>query len=729
MGHPVIHVRPFGCMLIWVLYLSVAPSVRSQTSTDLPQGQLGTPYHITVSTEGGLPPLAWHLASGQMPSGLQLSARGEIEGTPTTASQDPFTFTLSVSDSSNPTQSASMQFSVLIKVVPLRITGVSQEDTTLKIVGASADPPGSQANTTPSAPPVTGGIKGAKAPVTNASDAVNQQLTSQPAQNPCASVKNLPAIFEPLVSGQTTLSGCVENGTSAAQIAVIDSGATVQCSSTDQSQFVQRPVPFQVIQAVNNSFSQFAAQLSTPLTTGQQVCLTEIDSNGKSGKTMTTANIVKPASTSTAIPSCDSTTTAYFPIPPPVGRKVVSGCAGKAAGARVLVFDKNDALGSCPANLLTPFKIPPQDNEPANVNPQTGVFAAELEHALTDGELVCPYSVAADLNPPAVANKWGYDDPDIPLGRTHYYVSTGVEFSEDNQQFSSQDLYLALSLDRNWIRGNPSSSFTGLFNSEFSAQLTSIPVAASSTTSTSTTSTSPTPSLTTFISSRKAAVVSGALYAPLYADAFKGWFGSQTTAFFAPIVEGGLQTITSGALTASAPAPGTTTTTTTVNSQGLYYFWGAGLRLGDLKLHRSWNVAPEVLSHLDLTVGQWENFKQCRNPSQCSPGSDGAVPASQLYQPLLFALEGQLNVPKTPVQIGFQSITPLHGGGQGDLRFIFGVKLDVGCIYKAFKGGSTPSLLQCSDDQSSENASTASSNGISSANTRSTGTAPPSKNP
>jgi hypothetical protein len=726
-AHPAIYARAFGCMLIWLLYLSVAPNARSQSSTALPQGQLGSPYLITVSTEGGLSPLAWHLASGGMPPGLQLSASGEIEGTPTTASQDPYTFTLSVSDSSNPTQSASMQFSVLIKAAPLRITGVSQKDATLKIVGASADPPGPQVNTTP---PVTGANNGAKTPGTNASGVANQQFTSQPAQNPCSNVKNLPTILEPLISGQTTLSGCVENGMSAAQIAVIDSGATVQCSSTDESQFVQRPLPFQVIQAANNSFSQFAAQLSTPLKTGQQICLTEIDSNGTSGKTMTSATIVKVASTSTAIPTCDSTTTAYFPIPPPVGRKVVSGCAGKAAGARVLVFAKNDALGSCPANLLPPFKIPPTDNEPANVNPQTGVFAAELEQALTDGDLVCPYSVAADLNPPVVSNKWGYDDPDLPMGRTHYYVSTGVELSEDNQQFSSQDLYLGLSLDRNWIRGNPSSSFTGLFNSEFSAQLTSIPVAASSTTSTSTASTSPTPSLSTFISSRKAAVVSGALYAPLYADAFKGWFGTQTTAFFAPIVKGGLQTITSGALTASAPAPGTTTTTTTVNSQGLYYFWGAGLRLGDLKLHRSWNVAPEVLSHLDLTVGQWENFKQCRNPSQCSPGSDGAVPASQLYQPLLFALEGQLNVPKTPVQIGFQSITPLHGGGQGDLRFIFGVKLDVGCIYKAFKGGSTPSLLQCSDDQSSENTSTASSNGISSASTKATGTASaPTKNP
>jgi hypothetical protein len=67
-------------------------------------------------------------------------------------------------------------------------------------------------------------------------------------------------------------------------------------------------------------------------------------------------------------------------------------------------------------------------------------------------------------------------------------------------------------------------------------------------------------------------------------------------------------------------------------------------------------------------------------------------PAGQLYQPLLFALEGQVNVPKTPVEIGFKSITPLQGGGKGDLRFFFGVKLNVrskNCV-----GSSAPKMAK-----------------------------------
>src|SRR5262244_3083797 len=112
-----------------------------------------------------------------------------------------------------------------------------------------------------------------------------------------------------------------------------------------------------------------------------------------------------------------------------------------------------------------------------------------------------------------------------------------------------------------------------------------------------------------------------------------------------------------------------------------------------------------MLSPLDVTVGQWANFKQCRTAAHCMPGTDGTVPSDQLYQPLLLSLSGQLDIPKTPVVIGFSSVTPLHGGGKGDLRFFFGVKLDMGCLYKAFKGGSTPKFFDCTDDQpTSDNA-------------------------
>jgi hypothetical protein len=606
--------RFFRLVLIWILPFLFIQSSQAQNSISLPPGQQGTPYFKQITTEGGLAPLSWKLAGGELPPGMHVSGDGKVEGKPTAAKRDTYSFTVSVSDSSQPPETATMQFLIVIHAAPLRITGVAQEPTRLKIVGVAAvdDPTAT--------PTVT---KTAVAPV------IKQNSTTDDAPN--ASIPS-----------QTIPSGAGTPATDA--------------SSPAAPQSPQNP--------------------------------------------------------------CVSTPTAYFPEPPVTGRKVVSGCAGQARGARVVVY-RPEGTNECPASFpdLTtkPWPKGVIDNVPATVDLKTGIFQAELANALSENELICPYSVSADQNPPVVTTKWGYEEPTSFMGRTRYYLSTGVELSQDNQQFSNQDLYLGFALDRNWIRGAPDAWLTILLNSEFSAQLASIPVAASSTTTTNSTTSQ---SVSTFITSRKAAVVGGDIYVPLYFRAFKGWFGSQTTAFFAPIIKGGLQTITSGALSASTPAPGTTTTTTTVNSEGLYYFWGMGIRLGDLKLHRSWNVGPEILSHLDLTFGQWQNFEQCKHASNCTPGADGTVPSSQLYQPWLLALEGQFNVPKTPVIIGFKATKPMFsGGGQGDLRFYFGVKLDVGCIYKSFKGGTTPSFLQCTDDQpaasdtnSSGNATPVSSN-------------------
>jgi hypothetical protein len=784
------------CFMLSCLYFSVIPLARAQGPISLPQGQVGMTYSTSIKTEGGLAPLEWRLAKGELPPGLRFSENGKVEGKPTAAKRDAYSFTVSVSDSSQPRETTMMEFSIVIRAAQLRITGVAQEAATLRIVGVAAvddpaalpaiavapatgasapsaqqsaqnpcasgqlpfwnrppkagevtldgcaeirgiaavqvgvlpagssltcaDPskypqnitarllPGASGATTveflanlPS--PLVGGQLVCIAEMTSANVVVK---TSQPHPVPnalttspsaCASAKELPTIVGTLVNGQTTLIGCTEAGFTGVEISIDNASPQVACSNLNPNNSAQKSSTYLTNQSPGDSFAQFSAQIG-PLKTGQQVCLIEIDKNNSPGKVMSSPSVVKSEPEQT-VQTCESTSTAYFPEPPVTGRKVISGCAGQAPGVRVLVY-ANESKNPCP----TIFSDPSQpglatviDNVSANVDHKTGIFQAELANALSDNELICAYSVGADQNPPVVVTKWGYEEPNSFMGRTRYYLSTGVELSQDNQQFSNQDLYLGFALDRNWIRGAPDAWLTRLLNSEFSAQLTSIPVAASSTTTTSSTTSQ---SVSTFITSRKAAVVGGDIYAPLYFRAFKGWFGSQTTAFFAPIIKGGLQTITSGALSASTPAPGTTTATTTINSEGLYYFWGMGIRLGDLKLHRSWNVGPEILSHLDLTFGQWQNFEQCKHASSCTPGADGTVPSSQLYQPWLVALEGQFNVPKTPVIVGFKATKPVFSGaGQGDLRFYFGVKLDIGCIYKSFKGGTTPSFLQCSDDQ------------------------------
>lgn len=109
----------------------------AQATISLPHGQVGAAYSTEIKTEGGLAPLSWQVAGGALPNGLRISSTGKIEGTPSEANRDPFSFVLSVSDSSQPPQTAVIRFSVVILAAPLRIVGVTAEQTPFRIVGVS----------------------------------------------------------------------------------------------------------------------------------------------------------------------------------------------------------------------------------------------------------------------------------------------------------------------------------------------------------------------------------------------------------------------------------------------------------------------------------------------------------------------------------------------------------------------------------------------------------------
>ena len=384
---------------------------------------------------------------------------------------------------------------------------------------------------------------------------------------------------------------------------------------------------------------------------------------------------------------------------------VISGCAGTedpAMSVVVAVYPKNRP----PAGMKCQRNLPasnPSPNIPVSLD-ATGTFHAELTHSLKRGQSVCLWQVSGNhvlgYTPRVVSvSNWTYDEAAAPLGRVRYYLTAGIDLAQDNGHFSDQNLYLGFDLERNWFRGRH-----WLVNSGFSAQLTSIPAAVTPTSTTSSSSsqtsaaTTPPPSASTFIASQKAAVISGDLYFPWYPEHFRWWYHGGHALFLAPLFKGGLQTITSGSLSVTSSAPGTAITTQTLDNQGLYYFWGAGLRLGDLRLFNSWNIAPELLSHLDVTAGQWQNFRQCTSitSSSCSPSPGQSL--SDLHQPWLFSLDGRLNIPHTPVQIGFSSITPFTRNGQGDLRFFFGLRLNAGCLFKTLLTTGTASYSDCASD-------------------------------
>ena len=99
----------------------VVNSALTLTTTTVPSGTGFVPYTTTLNATGGIPPLSWTLAGGNLPTGLSLSSAGVISGTPTalgTAS-----FTVRVADSAG--ASALRGFSISIVQGNLTITTTS----------------------------------------------------------------------------------------------------------------------------------------------------------------------------------------------------------------------------------------------------------------------------------------------------------------------------------------------------------------------------------------------------------------------------------------------------------------------------------------------------------------------------------------------------------------------------------------------------------------------------
>jgi len=93
-----------------------APSAPSISACPAANGQATVAYSSAASAMGGIAPYSFSVASGALPAGLTLAANGTLSGTPTTAGTS--NFTLQVSDSSNPAQTATRACSVAIAAAP-----------------------------------------------------------------------------------------------------------------------------------------------------------------------------------------------------------------------------------------------------------------------------------------------------------------------------------------------------------------------------------------------------------------------------------------------------------------------------------------------------------------------------------------------------------------------------------------------------------------------------------
>jgi trimeric autotransporter adhesin len=90
-----------------------AASQLSITTRSLSNGQVGTPYDVSLQDSGGSPPFTWSITSGALPNGLGLNtSTGIISGIPTTSGSFPIT--AQVTDSAASAQIASANYTLTI---------------------------------------------------------------------------------------------------------------------------------------------------------------------------------------------------------------------------------------------------------------------------------------------------------------------------------------------------------------------------------------------------------------------------------------------------------------------------------------------------------------------------------------------------------------------------------------------------------------------------------------
>jgi len=105
--------------------IRIAAALKITTAAGaLPDAIIGVPYSFTFQSNGGITPINWTLAGGQLPAGLTLSAAGVLSGTPTVTNPTPTAFTVQVMDSGSPSQSKSLAFTIRVPG-PLVITPAS----------------------------------------------------------------------------------------------------------------------------------------------------------------------------------------------------------------------------------------------------------------------------------------------------------------------------------------------------------------------------------------------------------------------------------------------------------------------------------------------------------------------------------------------------------------------------------------------------------------------------
>ncbi len=368
-GGPMSAQQTFTLTIVGVLTIPAGP---------LPTGTVGFSYSATLPYIGGLPPLAWSIYSGNLPSGLVLQKNGVISGTPTVAGT--YSFQIEVVDSSPIQQMyTSSNFSITINPSgPLTIQTTSLLDGTVDI------PYQAQLVSTGGSPPLVWIITAGELPSGLTLNPETGAISGTPTAAPGA------YSFTVQVSDTST-----PPEVSAQPLSITINPAVAACSSTGNNSLLLGQYAFSLRGFNGTGFiavvGSFTADGNGNVTAG------EADTNGVLGAQY--GNLILSATSYSVGPDNRGCATLATPFGTFYTRFVVGDLIdGSATAGRIIEFDTPGSSAYVAAGQIL------QQNETAFLAPLTGSYELQTAgwDATTSGRVACVGIVSG------TANKFSY---------------------------------------------------------------------------------------------------------------------------------------------------------------------------------------------------------------------------------------------------------------------------------------------------------------------------------
>ncbi|MBC8166334.1 MAG: hypothetical protein H7Y20_10730 [Bryobacteraceae bacterium] len=337
----------------------------------------------------------------------------------------------------------------------------------------------------------------------------------------------------------------------------------------------------------------------------------------------------------------------------------------------------------------------------------------------------------------------------LNFGRVRSYFAAGSVLSTEGDSFIRPDIFLAFNMTKNWLWGGPTGalnrngsatfpSFHGsykrsessytysdknvdakanyrrlMIDTFFETRLTAIPASVVNCTNSARAeceghtgkaeekNLKPASDTDSFLASRKAATLQGGMVAPIVITTWTHRRDPHALSI-GPLGKAGFQTPV-GTIDQSGK------TIDALSAKAFYVWYGAGARLGFHHMSTDKNVAPDLISYIDIIMGRFTNldsdplriqyFKAAGNGLPEVKGClAGEVPGrvtnpdcmyERYARPWRLGIEGLFKVPNTAWVFGFSANVRQNLGlgnsktvnhTRDDLRFFIGTKFNIGTL-------------------------------------------------